>query len=210
MKQWKWLRCLSVAALSAVVLMPGVLTGAQSYNELETIISGPFHHTPDPVSKEQFERDQARCRVVAIQTQVNADSSVVAGYARMAAQLNCMRALGYLPGPAAKTNTRRKAGLGLDDLKAAGGGVGVTRCSEFNEARGKTAETEAMFFSWTEGFLTGWNMGLPDTSQEHAELSSIPRDDQMAFLRKWCKENPTKRYMEGATMLFVRLRPSPK
>jgi hypothetical protein len=30
-----------------------------------------------------------------------------------------MWALGYLPGPAAKTNTRRKAGLGLDDLKLA-------------------------------------------------------------------------------------------
>ena len=144
------------------------------------------------MSKEQLERDQARCRVVAAQTQVNSTDSVVAGYARMAAQLNCMRALGYLPGPAAaKSNTRRKAGLGRDDLKAASGGVGLTRCSEFNESRRKTAETEAMFFSWTEGFLTGWNIGLPDTSQEHAELSTIPRDDQMAFLRRWCEENPT-------------------
>jgi hypothetical protein len=198
MKQWKRL-----LALSAVVLF----TGALSYNELEAIISGPWHHTPDPVGKEQLERDQARCRVVAAQTPVNNADSVVAGYAQMAAQLNCMRALGYLPGLAeTKTNTRRKAGLVIDDLRAAGGGIGVTRCSEFNESLKKTAETGAMFFSWAEGFLTGWNMGLPSTSREHAELSSIARDDQMAFLRRWCEENPTKRYMEGVTMLFVRLR----
>ena len=39
---------------------------------------------------------------------------------------------------------------GLDDLKAAGGGVGATPCSEFNQSREKP-EIEAMFFSWTEG-----------------------------------------------------------
>ena len=49
---------------------------------------------------------------------------------------------------------------GLDDLKAAGGGVGATPCSEFNQSREKP-EIEAMFFSWTEGYLTGWNLGLP-------------------------------------------------
>ena len=57
---------------------------------------------------------------------------------------------------------------GLDDLKAAGGGVGGTPCSEFNQSREKP-EIEAMFFSWTEGYLTGWNLGLPQASQEHVE-----------------------------------------
>ena len=40
----------------------------------------------------------------------------------------------------ARTQTRG----GLDDLKAAGGGVGATLCSEFNQSREKP-EIEAMF-----------------------------------------------------------------
>jgi hypothetical protein len=63
------------------------------------------------------------------------------------------------------------------------------------------AGRSGMFFSWTEGYLTGWNMGLPQASQEHAELSSMPRSEQMEFLRKWCEANPSKRYLEGATDL---------
>jgi hypothetical protein len=47
---------------------------------------------------------------------------------------------------------------GLDDLKAAGGGVGATPCSEFNQSREKP-DIEAMFFSWTEGYLTGTATG---------------------------------------------------
>jgi len=96
---------------------------------------------------------------------------------------------------------------GLDDLKAAGGGVGATLCSEFNQSREKP-EIEAMFFSWTEGYLTGWNLGLPQASQEHVDLSLMSSSEQMEFLRKWCEANPSKRYMDGATALLIRLRAS--
>ena len=96
---------------------------------------------------------------------------------------------------------------GLDDLKAAGGGVGGTPCSEFNQSREKP-EIEAMFFSWTEGYLTGWNLGLPKTSQEHVDLSLMSRSEQMEFVRKWCEANPSKPYMDGATALLIRLRAS--
>jgi hypothetical protein len=94
---------------------------------------------------------------------------------------------------------------GIEGLSAAGSGVGVTLCSEFNRSR-KKAETEFLFFTWAEGYLTGWNLGPPADSPLHAELSSMPRLEQMKFLRIWCESNPTKRYMEGATQLFVRLR----
>ena len=96
---------------------------------------------------------------------------------------------------------------GLDDLKAAGGGVGATPCSEFNQSR-EMPEIEAMFFSWTEGYLTGWNLGLPQASQEHVDLSLMSRSEQMEFLRKWCEANPSKPYMDGATALLIRLRAS--
>ena len=96
---------------------------------------------------------------------------------------------------------------GLDDLKAAGGGVGATPCSEFNHSREKP-EIEEMFFSWTEGYLTGWNLGLPQASQEHVDLSLMSSSEQMEFLRKWCEANPSKRYMDGATALLIRLRAS--
>ena len=115
----------------------------------------------------------------------------------------------HVPNPVSKLQLKRDDSRrgGLDDLKAAGGGVGGTPCSEFNQSREKP-EIEAMFFSWTEGYLTGWNLGLPKASQEHVDLSLMSRSEQMEFLRKWCEANPSKRYMDGATALLIRLRAS--
>jgi hypothetical protein len=110
-----------------------------------------------------------------------------------------------LSSPVGAQTTSR--GGALNDLKAAGGGVGATPCSEFNHSREKP-EIEAMFFSWTEGYLTGWNLGLPKASQEHVDLSLMSRSEQMEFMRKWCEANPSKPYMDGTAALLIRLRAS--
>jgi hypothetical protein len=196
------MRSIATVVVAVVLSSP---VGAQTYDELAAMVEGPWHHVPNPVSKQQLERDDARCRVVVAQTPVNSTTPAVVERVRWTTQLNCMKALGYEPGPPPVRATSRRTKGGLDELKAAGGGVGVTPCSEFNQSREKP-EIEAMFFSWTEGYLTGWNLGLPQASQEHAELSLMPRSEQMEFLRKWCEANPSKRYVEGATALFVRLK----
>jgi hypothetical protein len=191
--------------LVAIVLSSSVR--AQTYDELAAMVEGPWHHVPNPVTKWQLERDDARCRVVAAQTQVDSTTPAIVARVRWTTQINCMKALGYEPGPAPpvqRANSRRTKG-GLVEIKAAGGGVGVTPCSEFNQSREKP-EIEAMFFSWAEGYLTGWNIGLPEESQKHVDLSLMPRSEQMEFLRKWCEANPSKRYVDGATTLLIRLR----
>jgi hypothetical protein len=198
------MRWITTVIVATVLSSPAV---GQTNGEVAAMVEGPWHHVPNPVNKLQLERDDARCRVVAAQTPVNSTTPAVVERVRWITQINCLKALGYEPGPPPVRASSRRTKSGLDELKAAGGGVGVTPCSKFNQSREKP-EIEAMFFSWTEGYLTGWNMGLPQASQEHAELSLMPRSEQMEFLRKWCEANPSKRYMEGATALFIRLRAS--
>jgi hypothetical protein len=93
----------------------------------------------------------------------------------------------------------------LADLSAAGGGVGIYLCAEFTRLREKP-EVADLFFTWAEGFLTGWNMGVPDDSGLSVELSELSRDEQKQFIRDYCNANPTKRYLEGVTALMSKLR----
>lgn len=194
---WKILPTVAVLAL-------GSLAHAANYRGLEAMVNGPWHHLPNAVNVLQFNRDDAKCRVVAAQTPVSSTTPAVVEMVLWSTRINCLRSMGYEPGVGAIAKPAvRKSGLA--GIRAAGGGIGVAQCSEFTKSLSRP-EMEAIFFSWTEGYLTGWNLGLPDKSKLHVDLSSLARDDQMEFLRGWCVTNPDKKYVEGATALLVRLR----
>jgi hypothetical protein len=176
---------------------------AETGVQLEAMAAGPWHHLPNPVGEFQFNRDIAKCRLIALQTPVSSDTAAVVGIVRNTAQINCMKALGYEPGTGPKPKPAPRNTLA--NLGAAGGGVGVSPCADFSKSLNRP-EMEAMFFTWTEGYLTGFNIGLPANSDLHVDLATIPREEQMQFLRRWCSENPSKRYAEGATALLARLR----
>jgi hypothetical protein len=122
-----------------------------------------------------------------------------------------LRAVGFEPDATGPAVTRQTASAKtkLSDLQAVAGGVGIYPCSEFTKAL-ENPDLEAVFFTWAEGFLTGWNMGFPNDSDFSVDMSGLSRDEQKQFMRNYCKANPTKRYLEGVTALMSRLRTTKK
>ncbi len=195
---------IGLAAIAAL-LVPLVALG-QISDEV-TLLKGPWHHLPNATSDLQFNRDIAKCKVIAVQTPVDSRTPAVVERVIANVLVNCLKASGYEPGAAKAGATKRAAPAkpSLSDLKAAGGGAGISACAEFTRDR-ERPEVEALFFSWTEGFLSGWNMGVPDDSGFAVDMSGLSRDEQKQFMRDYCEASPTKRYLEGVTALMSRLR----
>ena len=85
----------------------------------------------------------------------------------------------------------------------AGKGPGISPCSQYNATRGDEKE-EHVFFSWAEGFLTGFNMQVK--SAEMVKLSALTGGQQLQFVRDFCDQHPDKRYVEAVLVLIQALR----
>jgi hypothetical protein len=78
----------------------------------------------------------------------------------------------------------------------AGTGVGNHSCAQFakfyrNDA--KPTVVELTFFSWAQGFMTGWNVAMSDEKgRVDVDLSAMRPDDQKKFLRDYCDKHPLK------------------
>ena len=175
------------------------------------MVTGPWHHVPDARGTLEFNREMAKCQVVSAQTPVDSSTPAVVEIVRWRVLINCLKASGYEPGAKGPAVARQSASAKtkLSDLQGAGGGIGIYPCSEFTKALEKP-DLEAVFFTWTQGFLTGWNMGAPDDSGFSVDMSGLTRDEQKEFMRDYCKASPTKRYVEGVIALMSRLRTTKK
>jgi len=54
-------------ALAIVMMVFPFGVRGQTYDELSAMVSGPWHHVPNPLSSLQFNRDEAKCRVISAQ-----------------------------------------------------------------------------------------------------------------------------------------------
>jgi hypothetical protein len=199
------MRSLGIVALGAAVSSTvAAQSPAPHPNSIAAQLSAPGHHVPDSVGPDRYARDQAKCRMITGQTpeidEIKFSISLI----------NCLRAE-FEPDAMGRAVTRQAASAQtkLSDLQAVGGGVGIYPCSEFTKAL-ENPDLEAVFFTWAEGFLTGWNMGLPNDSGFRVDMSGLSRDEQKRFMRNYCKASPTKRYLEGVTALMSRLRTTKK
>jgi hypothetical protein len=192
---WKILPAIAVMVLS---------TGAhgQNYQELSAMVTGPWHHVPDVRSTLEFNREFAKCQVIAAQTPVNSTTTAVVEIVRWRVAINCLKASGYEPGEAPTPRTASTpAKKSRAEVKMAGNGPGAQSCSQYNSTR---ATDEENYLSWATGFMTGWN--FKSKSDEMVELSGLTFAQQIQFLRDFCEANPTKRYLEGVTALMSKLR----
>jgi hypothetical protein len=195
---WKILPAVAVMSLS---------TGAygQNYQELSAIVTGPWHHVPDARSTLEFNKEMAKCQVVSAQTPVNSTTPAVVEIVRWRVLINCLKASGYEPGAAPARNVASKKNQVATSVKMAGKGPGISPCSQYNASRGDEKE-EHVFFSWAEGFLTGYNMQAK--SAEMVELSALTGGQQLQFVRDYCDQHPDKRYIEAILALIQALRSS--
>jgi hypothetical protein len=195
---WKVLPTLAVISLS---------TGAhgQSHDELSAMVSGPWHHVPDARSGLEFNREMAKCRVASAQTPINSTTPAVVEIVRWTVLVNCLKASGYEPGvvPARNAASRKDQHPAATGVKMAGRGPGISPCSQYNESRRDDLE-EHVFFTWAEGFLTGYN--IQAKSAEMIELSALTDGEQLQFIRGYCDQHPDKRYIEAVVALIQALR----
>ena len=87
----------------------------------------------------------------------------------------------------------------------AGTGVGNQSCGQFAKSyRSNPSPTvvELTFFSWAQGFMTGWNVGLSDQKDLKIDLSAMRMQEQKKYLRDYCDKHPLKNYMDGVVELM--------
>jgi hypothetical protein len=199
------MRSLGIVALGAAVSSTvAAQSPAPHPNSIAAQLSATGHHVPNSVGPDRYAPRPGKvsddCRSDPEIDEIKFSISLI----------NCLRAE-FEPdamGPAV-TRQAASAQTKLSDLQAVGGGVGIYPCSEFTKAL-ENPDLEAVFFTWAEGFLTGWNMGLPNDSGFRVDMSGLSRDEQKQFMRNYCKASPTKRYLEGVTALMSRLRTTKK
>jgi hypothetical protein len=147
----------------------------------------------------------AKCQVVSAQTPVTSTTPAVVEIVRWRVLINCLKASGYEPGAPPARNVASKKNQVATSVKMAGKGPGISPCSQYTASRGDEKE-EHVFFSWAEGFLTGYNMQAK--SAEMVELSALTGGQQLQFVRDYCDQHPDKRYIEAVLALIQALRNS--
>ena len=84
---------------------------------------------------------------------------------------------------------------------AVGEGVGTYSCAEFTRAIKADPSREMLYFSWAQGWMSGWNLALMDAHKPTADLRTPDGADQRVFLTSYCKAHPAALYMEAAYRL---------
>jgi hypothetical protein len=174
---------------------------AQTYGELKAMVDGPWHHVPNPVSSLQFNRDEAKCRVISAQTPIDSITPAVVERVRWVVLINCLKANGYEPGVApAKTtisNDRilKFASVRFDDYS----------CAEIARLRKKSPEVDALFFTWARGFISGWSSSAEKPILK-VDPAAMQVDEQLNFIRAFCEANPSKIYWEVVFELMAKLK----
>jgi hypothetical protein len=199
-RSWK------ILAAIAVMAFPFGVQG-QTNDELSAMVTGPWHHVPNAVSPLQFNKDEAKCRVVSAQTPINSTTPAVVERVRWTVLINCLKASGYEPGPAlAKTKTAPPQ----DTPSAAKITLMVAKiedlsCAQFLQLRKITATADYLFFAWARGFITAWNV-LSENAVLRVDPSVIQSEAQQKLLQDYCAANPSKMYMESVSNLLAKLK----
>jgi len=88
---------------------------------------------------------------------------------------------------------------------AVGEGVGTYACSEYLRATKADPSKDMLYYSWAQGWMTGWNLALMDQHKPTADLWTPDGSDQRAFLLAYCKAHPTALFMEAVYKLRASL-----
>ena len=85
-------------------------------------------------------------------------------------------------------------------------GIGNTPCDEFARLYEETpGETEAVFYSWAMGVMSGLNVSL---AEQRANLMphNFDADAQKRYIRRHCDQRPSDLYVDAVFELYAALR----
>jgi hypothetical protein len=79
-------------------------------------------------------------------------------------------------------------------------GLGTKSCGHFLETRAKADEfLDSVMATWVEGFLTGTNVQRYESGRPFVPLPD--RASTLAFVDKYCRDNPLKSIVEASIAL---------
>lgn len=84
-----------------------------------------------------------------------------------------------------------------------GFGLGMRSCAEFAKLYVETPdETEAAFYSWAQGFMSGLNLQDVFMKVGYKDLGAQSLDTQKGWLRSFCDQHPLKSYADAVVHLY--------
>src|SRR5438132_8817530 len=82
-------------------------------------------------------------------------------------------------------------------------GVGAGTCAEFTELYKERPEFwERHFFSWAQGWMSGFNMALDGEDKPIFDLSAKTIQEQQLFIRSYCDQHPLILYYRAVRELL--------
>jgi hypothetical protein len=87
-------------------------------------------------------------------------------------------------------------------------GAGTAKCSQFVAAFDDTSSntSELVFFSWAEGYASGFNEAHMQVGGTGKDMSGMSVDQQQEFLRDYCSDHPGDDFMSAVTNLYQTMR----
>jgi hypothetical protein len=87
-------------------------------------------------------------------------------------------------------------------------GLGIQTCGQFAKLyRTAPSETETIYFTWAQGFLSGLNSNEIAATGNNQDLNSIPVDQQERDIREYCNTHPLAAYMDAVLDLYTKFSP---
>jgi hypothetical protein len=86
-------------------------------------------------------------------------------------------------------------------------GVGVSRCTVFNQQLAERPTLEDYYFVWAQAFMSGVLLRAEAGRDEGLNLvpAQLPPEQQRQFLKDYCARNPLRYYFHGVAALYQRL-----
>jgi hypothetical protein len=85
----------------------------------------------------------------------------------------------------------------------AAAGVGLTPCAEFAQQYKQNPQLIGpAYFSWADGFMTGWNFHLLATKQPIFDMSTRTLDQRQFHILDYCERNPLQQFVRAVLDLF--------
>jgi hypothetical protein len=88
-------------------------------------------------------------------------------------------------------------------------GAGTHTCAEFGRFyQLSPLDSENVFFSWAEGFMSGLNAAEIHATGNSKNLGTMSLESEKQFLRSYCNDHPLAEYTKAIFELFSKFPPN--
>ncbi len=91
---------------------------------------------------------------------------------------------------------------------AAGQGVGTYTCAEAGRAVRGDHNLDLLYFSWAQGWMTGWNLAQMNANLPTVDLTALSLENQRSFIKAYCAQHADGLYMDGVYKLYQAMKTS--